>query len=128
MIEVNWNPGSRQLRVFAAGSVVMLGLAGYWRFPAVFWTAAALTAIAGAVRPTWLQPVYVGWMGLTFPIGWTVSHVLVAAMYFVVLTPVGAIYRVLGYDPLRRRLDRDAKSYWLARPGPAPANRYFRQF
>ena len=32
----------------------------------------------GLIRPDWMRFIYVGWMVLAFPIGWTVSQILLA--------------------------------------------------
>ena len=67
-------------------------------------------------------------MSSAFPIGWTISHVLLFVVYFVILTPVGWLLRLSGKDLLDRRLDRDAVSYWTERTASRDASRYFRQF
>lgn len=43
------------------------------------------------------------------------GRVVMAMLFFAVLTPVGLVMRMAGRDPLRRRLDREASSYWLVR-------------
>jgi hypothetical protein len=67
-------------------------------------------------------------MYAAYPIGWVVSHVLLALIYFGVLTPIGRIMAVCGYDPMERRFDRAASSYWIEREPNRDASRYFRQF
>jgi hypothetical protein len=49
--------------------------------------------------------------------GWLISHVL-AAICFVLFTSVAVVMRLVGYDPLSRRFDRAARSYWLRRERP----------
>jgi len=68
-------------------------------------------------------------MYAAFPIGWTVSHVLLAVVYFAVLTPTGLGLRLLGYDPMSRRDRSEEKtSYWERECAPENRERYFRQF
>jgi hypothetical protein len=67
-------------------------------------------------------------MAVGFPIGWTMSHLLLAVTYFGVLTPVALFFRLVGRDALCRRFDRAASSYWTARPLPPDVDRYFKQF
>ena len=54
------------------------------------------------------------------------------ATFFATIGPldVAAVFAVLtgNYDPLRRRLDPTAVSYWLKRDPPAEPKRYFRQY
>ena len=54
------------------------------------------------IRPEWLRSIYVGWMVLAFPIGWTVSQVMLAVMFFGLFTPIGLVFRLIGRDPLQR--------------------------
>ena len=62
------------------------------------------------------------------PIGWTVSHLVLAVIYFLILTPIGLVVRWFRPDPLGLKLDRERKTYWVPHdPGHDP-KRYFRQF
>jgi hypothetical protein len=62
------------------------------------------------------------------PIGWTISHLVLGAVYYLVLTPIGLVMRLLGRDPMQRRFDRSAKSYWIERTPRTDPSRHFRQF
>jgi len=53
--------------------------------------------------------------GITLPLSKTRSAIVMAILFFGVLTPLGLIMRLTGRDPLRLRLDREASSYWLTR-------------
>jgi saxitoxin biosynthesis operon SxtJ-like protein len=146
LIEINWNPDRKTLRSFAilwfvffalAGAVIAwrTGLIGStpnpaatWTVPLVLWTLAVTVSAVGLAFPAAIKPVYVIWMGASFPIGWTVSHVLLGLTYFGMFTLVGAIFRVMGRDALARRLDRNAATYWVKRSPPADNGRYFKQF
>ena len=68
------------------------------------------------------------WIGAIASIVWVVSRVVLAAIFYVVVTAVGIVMRVIGYDPLARRIDRDAPSYWVAREPVDDVERYFRQY
>jgi hypothetical protein len=61
-----------------------------------------------------------------FPLAWLMSALVLGILYFGMLTPMAAISRLAGRDPLQLR--RRGDSYWLPRPGDAnPKSRYFRQ-
>ena len=136
VLEINWNPSARQLRQFSLLlAAMLLAVAGwlYWRSSASGWVAAALLAGAavaaiGLLRPGLMRVVYVVWMAAVFPIGWTVSHVLLAAIYYLVITPIGVIMRMCGYDPMQRRFERNAKTYWKRREDQDDTKRYFKQY
>jgi hypothetical protein len=43
-------------------------------------------------------------------------------IFFLAVTPTALIMRALGKDPMNRKLDSEAETYWIDRapPGPAP--------
>jgi len=50
------------------------------------------------------------------------GSLILAVVFFVVLTPLGLLLRAVGRDPLKLRRDSSVKSFWIDRtpPGPAP--------
>ncbi len=136
LIALNKNPSRRELLVFGALFALFFGLIGgliWWRFQAptvayVLWSVAAfITILFYAVRPI-RKPIYLGWIHLAFPIGWVISHVAMALIYYLVFTPIGLIMRLFGHDPMERRLNRDAETYWTPHQPSGDPARYFRQF
>jgi len=130
------HPSARTLRQFAGIWIVFfLGWAAYqgWVRHRPSWgIALAVLALAvglpGWVRPTLLRPIFVGWMILAFPIGWVVSKLLLLVLYFIVLTPVAVLFRLMGRDLLKRRLDSGHSSYWITKEQPRDIRRYLRQY
>ena len=53
-----------------------------------------------------------------------VSPVVLGLMFFGLMTPFGLVLRWLRADPLRRRRQPQAASYWIERepPGPPPGS------
>jgi hypothetical protein len=138
MIVVNTDPTGRQLQQFGLIWLAFFGAAGalaYFRSHAVtaalvLWALAVVVPAVGWTAPRFMRLVYVGMSYLAWPIGFVVSHLVLAAVYYLVLTPIGLFMRLLGHDPMARRFDPTASSYWHRRPethtmGPG---RYFRQF
>jgi hypothetical protein len=96
--------------------------------PRIIWLSALVGVVIYYIVPSLRRPVYVGWMYAVYPIGWTISHVMMIVMFYGVLTPVGLIMRLLGRDPLERAFDRSASTYWIAHDPGSDPERYFRQF
>ena len=137
MMPINWKPSARELRWFAGLLIVFCGgVAGIWwrrsgqtAGPAWMMSVALVVGLVGLAFPAAIRWVYVVWMAAVWPIGWVVSHVLLAVIFFGVITPIGLILRAVGRDPMCKKLDRSAKSYWIARPTDDPdPQQYFRQF
>ena len=72
--------------------------------------------------------MYRGWMAAARPIGWTVSFVLLGAVFLVVITPIGLVMRAFGRDPMERRFEPGRGSYWVEREPGGGSRRYFRQY
>ena len=68
-----------------------------------------------------------GWQWVTFPLAWTISHILLLTVFLGVVTPLGWIMRMRGYDPLRLRSE-SASSEWMSRKSSRDPGSYFRQF
>ncbi|MEM9553020.1 MAG: SxtJ family membrane protein [Acidobacteriota bacterium] len=84
--------------------------------------------LLGAVVPRVLRPIYLGWMTMAIILGAFMTRVLLTLFFFLVLTPVGLFFRLIGRDALHRRLDRDAASYWIAKEYPIPGRERFEKF
>ena len=136
LLEINRHPSARELRWFGMLLAVSVALAGglvYWRLEApaaarLIWTGGAALAAVYAVAAPFRRWIWLGWLYAAFPIGWTLSHVALAAMYYLVLTPIGLLLRLVHGNPLDRAPDRSAASYWTARRPLRDVRRYFRQF
>jgi hypothetical protein len=134
--DIPFDPPVRTLRQFAAtGFAVGVGLAAWHGFgrgnvPAAAALAGAATALGatGLVRPRWLRPVFVGAMVVAFPVGWAVSWVLLAGLYYGLFTPVGLLFRLAGRDRLNLRRPVGRASYWEPKPGVDDLRRYYQQF
>jgi hypothetical protein len=137
LLEINWHPSRRELRQFAgiwlpaAGAVIgwiVLRKTGSWPVATAVWAPVFLVSVVGLLVPAVVRPIFVGWMAITYPIGWAVSHLVLAFTYFVVITPIAVVMRLAGRDVLRRKPDRSAPSFWEAHDPGADATRYFRQY
>src|SRR5262245_61246948 len=74
-------------------------------------TLAAAFGIAGVVRPRGLYPVYAIVIAITVPLGLLIANVILALIFYLVLTPIALFFRIRGRDVLARRR-RTVDSYW----------------
>jgi hypothetical protein len=135
-MNIEHNPSSRQLRVFGFLWFIILGTYGILAWlktgismkTVILGTTAVLVPGLGMVWIDFLRKVYVLASYATYPIGTAVSFIMLAIVYYGVVTPVGLILRLAGYDPLKRRFDSSVKTYWTDRKPEREIKRYFQQF
>ena len=95
-------------------------------------TASVLAAVGGAfvlgglLIPTRMGPVERAWMRMAHAISKVTTPVFMAAMYFVVITPVAYMRRGFGSNPLVHRAGQSG--YWQPRPADARRSSMERQF
>jgi hypothetical protein len=135
LIESNRTPSARELRWFGLivlATLVLIGGMVRWqtasqRVPEVLWGAGIALALLYYLVPALRRSIYAVWMGLVFPIGWLVSHSMLAIVYFVVITPTAVLMRAFGRDRMARGFDRNLPSYWVEEDPGRDAADYFRQ-
>jgi carbamoyltransferase len=136
LIEINWTPSTREVRQFAGLVAVFAALvggllvyrSGAWHAARIVWVTGAAIAAVGLAAPRLIRPLMVGWMMAAYPIGWTVSWIVLLATFYGILLPVALIMRVFRYDPLDRRIEPEAATYWVEHDQAAGPAAYFRQF
>jgi hypothetical protein len=134
LLELNLTPSQKDLRCFAAlwwpAVCGVIGAILFKKFHAPgsamwVWIGGGLIATMGVVSPSAIRPFYLGFIRLTYPIGFIVSHLVLAAIYFLIITPIGALVRIF-HDPMERTFEPEASSYWIVRD-TIHNDRYFRQ-
>jgi len=137
VIEINRNPTRRELNQFGfiwLGFLVLFGAIARFKLDAPnlalgLWVAAVVVPVIGWLVPAFMRAVFLGMSYAAWPIGFVVSHVILAIVYYLVFTPIGFAMRIFGYDPMKRGFDKSVSSYWVTRdPAAAEPKRYFRQF
>jgi hypothetical protein len=78
--------------------------------------------LLAVVRPALLAGLNRLWTQLGILMGRVVTPVVTAILFYVIFTPMGFLFRLLGKDPLRLAIDSSAASYWIERrpTGPPP--------
>ena len=137
LIDINLNPDKKKLREFgiaaliaAAGISLLLyflkGLALKWVLPIFIAGLVIFTLSLISVKLTRL--IYISLTVITMPVGFVVSFLVLTIFYFLLLVPLGLIFRAGRRDVLCRRFDKDAESYWQKRRRSENTEHYFHQF
>jgi Saxitoxin biosynthesis operon protein SxtJ len=134
--DIQFDPPRKMLRQFSGLWLLFFGGLAFWEIlgrgrpglGTIFAVLAVTIGPLGLIRPEWVRFIYVGWMVLAFPIGWTISQIILAAMFFGLFAPISLVFRLLGRDTLRRARRPELHSYWEPKPGSTDLRRYFKQF
>ena len=109
-------PSDRSFGVVFAGVCVIAGVFSLWHDKASglpVLVISLLFLIAALVLPGLISPLNRLWMWFGRGIQVVINPTIMAVIFFGVILPVGLMMRVFGGDPLRKRLDPNAKSYWI---------------
>ncbi len=136
LLERRTDPSPTDLKWFGVIVLSIFGLIGgllWWRLGSleaawILWVIGFTAAAFYYAVPPLRRPFFAVWMTAMYPIGWTISHLAMGIVYYVALTPIGWIMRLVGRDPMERRLNRESATYWVPYTPPSDAGRYFRQF
>ena len=133
--QINWHPDKKFIRNFGIIVLIMLPLISYLLQRQGHISMEWFWGICGGGVGIFLcclvsysigRSIYLAFAILTYPIGLVVSFLLIGLLYYAVITPIGLIFMLLKKDPLSRRFDRSADSYWLERGKPKNINSYYR--
>ena len=74
-----------------------------------------LLILFGALFPKLLRPLNRIWMSLAIILGFIMSRVILTILYYLVLTPIGLLAKLIGKKFMVLKYDKSAKTYWEKR-------------
>lgn len=115
---------NKTLRDFGliTGSILvgLFGLLFPWifehNFPIWPWIIAAILWVWALLLPATLNPVYRGWMAIGHVLGWINTRIILAIMFYIIFLPVGLLLKILGKDPMARKLIKSQGTYRVIHP------------
>jgi saxitoxin biosynthesis operon SxtJ-like protein len=97
---------------------IFLLLSAWWIYRGKFHAVSQVTfplgaalVLLGLVFPRALVIPNKAWMALAEVLSFVSTRVILALVYFVMVTPIGFVKRLFGWDPLNRRAPK-SESYW----------------
>ena len=86
-----------------------------------------LLIACGGMRPHVLRPIHTGWMWVGHILGWINTRILLGIVFYVLVTPIGLVFRLLGKDTMRRGFVESSTTYRVVR-SPRPPSHMKHQF
>ena len=78
---------------------------------------AIIFLVLGLINSKILTPLNKLWFKFGILLGKIVSPVIMAVIFFLVVTPIGLFMRMIGRDLLNLKFNKN-KSYWIEKSGP----------
>ncbi len=135
LIRLNTRPSRRQLVQFGVAWIVfflLVALLAAWRsasgspWPMV--AIALIPPLIGWIFPGFLRVLFIALSAVTFPIDFVVSHLILAGVYYLVLSPTGLILRLLKPGLFPKKPDASLTTYWRSRTRIRERNDYFKPY
>ena len=73
--------------------------------------------ILGLLNSKLLKPLNILWFKFGIFLGKIISPLIMVIIFFLVVTPIGLVMRMLGKDVLNLKFNKN-KSYWIEKNGP----------
>jgi len=74
--------------------------------------------ILGLLNSKILTPLNKLWFKFGVILGKIISPIIMGIIFFLVVTPIGLIMKVLGKDLLRLKFNKKDNTYWIEKNGP----------
>lgn len=132
--DLQLNPTERTLRQFAGAWFLVFTAAALRQLVhghkqiGVALILIGLIGVAGLVKPVAVKKLFIGATIAAMPLGWVMMQLMLAIMFYVVLTPIALIRRLSGRDPLQLRRQSGKQSSWVQRGNPPPPENYLKQY
>ena len=75
----------------------------------------AVFLILGLINSKLLTPLNVLWFKFGMILGAIISPIVMGIVFFLVVTPIGLILRIMGKDLLNKKYDKEKETYWIKR-------------
>tara|TARA_B100001250_G_scaffold411494_1_gene440282 strand:+ start:3377 stop:3790 length:414 start_codon:yes stop_codon:yes gene_type:complete len=83
----------------------------------------------GIIFPVLLRPIYISWMIFSIVLGWFMTKLILSLIFYLVITPIGLILKIIGKDLLELKKQEVNESFWNLRNSEFQQNQnYEKQF
>jgi len=71
--------------------------------------------ILGIMKSRLLTPLNHLWFRFGMILGVVIAPIIMGAVFFLVVTPIGIVMSIMGKDPLNKKYDKKKETYWIKR-------------
>ena len=129
-------PSSRDLTLLAFLFLGVCSLVGAYQLlwkgsgSGYYWIGVGIALCLSRLIPPLFRRLYRLWVSFAVVLGYFVSRAILLIVFYLVLVPTGLIMRTVGRDPMERKWDPQAQSYWINKEPEEDSSieRYQKQF
>ena len=130
IVSINWSPSGKEIKGFGRSMLIGFGIIGavfffffdHTKTAMGLWIFGVLAFAFSYLVPKLALLIYYPWMGVSFVMGSIISYLIVAFIFFILITPVAIIFKIIGRDPLSLKVEKSAGSYWIQVKRTKPYN------
>jgi len=74
--------------------------------------------ILGLIKPKLLAPLNKLWFKFGMILGAIVAPIVMGVIFFLTVTPIGLVMKIMGKDLLNKKYNKKKKTYWIKRDVP----------
>jgi len=101
---------SKGLRKFGITTAIIIAVLFGVIFPYLFdqsisiipWSISAVLILWALIIPKSLNPIYHIWMKIGLVLGWINTRIILGAVFYLIVTPIGLFVRLIGKNPLNK--------------------------
>lgn len=113
----------KDIRNFGIALAVILGAIGSYRFyykrqwDVALWLYAGggMVIILSFFAPLVIKPLYRIMTIVGYKIGWVNQRLILGILFYLLFTPIAVVFKLIGKDPLERKIEVETNSYWIPR-------------
>ena len=115
----NQSTTPKQLRTFGIALSILLAIIGLINFLKGnitfyqwLWGVAIVVFLITITVPIVIKPVYRTALFFAHILGWINTRLILGIIYYFIFTPISIVFKIIKKDPLDRKFDKQAKTYW----------------
>ncbi|MDJ0508025.1 MAG: SxtJ family membrane protein [Crocosphaera sp.] len=87
-----------------------------WRYdlPLIPWIIGGVSVSLALFIPNSLAPIYQGWMKVSQVLAWVNSSVILGLIFFLIVTPMALIMKIINRDALKRKFEIRLETYRIS--------------
>jgi len=125
----------KDIRNFGIALTVFLSIIGSYRFyhrgqlndALWFYGIGGVSLFLSFFAPLVIKPLYRIMTIVGHKIGWVNQRLILGILFYLLFTPIAIVFKLIGKDPLERKIEVETNSYWIPRKESKREKRTYEQ-